>query len=67
MDKIEKKYLSGYKQAQEYLSDLGVNFSIHTLHKYVSMKTMPYLKAAGTAKVIFRKKELESWLEGGKS
>ena len=61
----EQKYLSGYEEAQKFLSDLGVNFSIHTLHKYVSIGRMPHLKAAGTAKVIFKPKELIDWIEGG--
>ncbi len=61
----EQKYLNGYKAAKEFLSDLGVDFSIHTLHKYVSIGRMPYLKAAGTAKVIFKPEELIAWIEGG--
>ena len=64
---IEQRYLSGYKQAQIFLSKIGVDFSIHTLHKYVSMGRMPYLKAAGTAKVIFKPQELIDWIEGSKS
>ncbi len=50
----------------EKLSDY-IGLSIPTIYKYVSKSQIPYYKIPKSSKLLFKREEIDEWIQGSKS
>ena len=64
---IEVQLLSRQSRCWLSVEDVAnyLDLKVNTIYKYVNEKRIPFKKIPGSSKLIFSRREIDSWLENG--